>query len=240
MISLLKLKKLEINLRCRKVLRILYEYLALKNYDKEYVREAIKLCCEKDERLRLYKIDNDQDFYDIELLLRKIVGEEQYDWDFLKKEDSRIKKDLKCAIYLDRIRSPFNVGSILRTANAFSIKKIYLHPLSPDLKNKRLLRVAMNSIEDLDVEICDEDELLAKNKRLFALELNGEDINNFHFQEDSIMVIGSEEFGVCSKLLKACDEDLGRASIALDGKKASLNVSSAFSIAAFSWISYLS
>jgi len=133
-------------------------------------------------------------------------------------------------VYAEDIRTPFNVGSIFRTAESFGVEKIFLSqhctsPLSPKAK-----RVAMGSVEYLPWEHATLDAL--PSLPIIALETGGKDISNFVFPYEGIAVLGNEEFGVSPALLKKADDVV---SIPMYGIKASLNVSVAFGILMQKW-----
>ncbi len=241
MININKLRKLDKTLICRKVIRILYENSHNKNYSLEYIKEALTLCLDRVPSIKplISNIKDEQSLIDIELILRKEIGEEQYDWDFIDKKIEGKNININTSVYVDRVRSPFNIGSICRTSEALGIKNIYLNPLCPSLDNKRLIKTSMGTLDNLNIEYLTDDEVINLNRPMVALELGGKSIDKFDFIDNLIMVIGSEEFGVSSKLLKACDNSLGRITIPLYGAKGSLNVSSAYSIAAFYMVNSL-
>jgi TrmH family RNA methyltransferase len=146
-----------------------------------------------------------------------------------------------CERYLvvDRIRSPFNLGSIFRLADSFGIKKIYIVEGGAEPTHQRTIKVGRGTVETVEYEVVSEDSLLAGLKKselpLFALESGGVDITEFDFPLAGICVIGSEELGVSPALLDLCDKRSGRVSIALGGTKGSLNVTSASAIMLHGW-----
>lgn len=240
MININKLKKLDKTLIVRKAIRILYEQSKKNIYPKEYIISVLDLCVEKVPLIKslIPKIDDKQVLQDIELILRKEIGEEQYDWDFEKNDVKGLNKECNLSVYIDRVRSPYNIGSICRTSEALGIKNVYLHPLCPSLDNKRLIKTSMGCLDHLNVSVLDEKELIKLNKPMFALELNGVDIKDFKPEKDSIIIVGSEEFGVSSMLLEECEKSLGRVSIPLYGFKGSLNVSNAYAICSYYCVNF--
>ncbi len=140
---------------------------------------------------------------------------------------------------LDRIRSPYNVGSIFRNADAFAIKKIYLIEGSADPGHSRSVRTSRGTVATVDHEVVTEDRLFEIVRALalpiLALESGGVDITTFPFPEAGIAVIGGEEVGVTPSLLRLCDASLGRATIMMGGTKGSLNVASATAIMLQRW-----
>jgi len=175
--------------------------------------------------------------------LLKHLKEEPADWDLFTKNISTDKNILTYnrtilpfEIYLDDIRSPFNVGSIFRTSESFGIRKILLSQGTASPSHKRALRTSMGCTNIVPWEVENTDlRSLQEHKNIFALELNGEPIDQFNFPENGIAIIGSEELGVSPECLKMADSSYGRVSIPLGGIKGSINVSVAFGIMMYNW-----
>ena len=140
------------------------------------------------------------------------------------------------AVYAEDIRSPFNIGSIFRTAEAMGAEKVYISPCCVDPEQPRAVRSGMGCIETLGWTRASLDELPA-DIPVFALETGGTDINEFKFPQKGICIIGSEELGVSPEALRRAD--YGRVTIPMKGLKASLNVGVAFGILMQKWVEYL-
>lgn len=141
------------------------------------------------------------------------------------------------AVYAEDIRSPFNLGSIFRTAEAMGAEKVYLSPFCTDPEQPRAIRSGMGCIETLGWERRALSEL-PEDLPVFALETGGTDINEFKFPERGICIIGSEELGVSPEALAKAT--YGRVTIPMKGLKASLNVGVAFGILMQKWVESLS
>ena len=172
-------------------------------------------------------------------LLLTHLNEEPADWDLLPSYTDRSEKrqSLPLEVYLDDIRSPFNVGSIFRSSESFGVSKILISPGTAPPTHKRALRTSMGCIDIIPWEKGDCMDL--QNKNIFALELNGEPVDQFKFPDDGICIIGSEELGVSPECLKMADESFGRVSIPLAGTKGSINVSVAFGILMYNWYNHI-
>ena len=140
------------------------------------------------------------------------------------------------AVYAEDIRSPFNLGSIFRSAEAMGAEKVYISPFCTDPEQSRAIRSGMGCIETLDYNRCSLNEL-PKDLPIFALETGGTDINEFKFPKEGICIIGSEELGVSPEALNIAT--YGRVSIPMKGLKASLNVGVAFGILMQKWVESL-
>lgn len=178
--------------------------------------------------------------------LLAIIGTFPAEWDLviaphpaLKNEDGTVKeRDFYpgIAVYAEDIRSPFNIGSIFRTAEAMGAEKVYISPCCVDPEQPRAVRSGMGCIETMGYERCSLDQLPA-DIPVFALETGGTDINDFDFPEKGICIIGSEELGVSPEALKRAT--YGRVTIPMKGLKASLNVGVAFGILMQKWAEFL-
>ena len=171
----------------------------------------------------------------IKHLLLTETGKDQADWDFTAadgKLDSKKRKIFKGMwVYLEDIRSPFNVGAMFRTAESFGVEKIILSPFCADPRHRRAERTAMGCIDIVPWER----QNALPDMPIFALETGGTPINEFAFPPRGLLIAGSEELGVSPRMLEAADSSLGRVSIPIYGAKASLNVSTAFGIALQYW-----
>ena len=140
------------------------------------------------------------------------------------------------AVYAEDIRSPFNMGSIFRTAEAMGAEKVYISPCCVDPEQPRAISSAMGCIETMGYTRAALNEL-PPDIPVFALETGGTDINEFVFPKQGICIIGSEELGVSPEALKRAD--YGRVTIPMKGLKASLNVGVAFGILMQKWVESL-
>jgi TrmH family RNA methyltransferase len=139
-------------------------------------------------------------------------------------------------IYLEDIRSPFNVGSIFRTAEAFGAERIILSPRTPAPTHPRAEKTALGTTHALPWSVAPLDSLEG-SEQVFALELGGVPLSEFIFPRKGTVLVGSEELGLSPEALSLADRGLGRVSIPLAGAKRSLNVSVAFGILMQAWLS---
>jgi RNA methyltransferase, TrmH family len=136
-------------------------------------------------------------------------------------------------VYAEDIRSPFNIGSIFRTAEAMGVEKVYLSQFCVDPVQSRAIRSGMGCIETMGFERKKLDELPA-DMPVFALETGGTPLEKFKFPERGICIIGSEELGVSPQALVRAT--YGCVTIPMKGLKASLNVGVAFGILVQKWV----
>lgn len=180
------------------------------------------------------------------------TGRSHADWDFIDQngalDPSRRRSFPGMFVYLEDIRSPYNVGAMFRTAESFGAEKIFISPLCADPMHTRSKRSAMGCVEILAWERMDffgGEQTSASDKNLpnlpiFALETGGIPLEDFPFPQQGILITGSEELGVSPQALAAADASLGRVSIPCYGAKGSLNVSVVFGIVMCFWARKLS
>ena len=172
----------------------------------------------------------------IRYIILSDIGRDPAEWDLSTYSDSFEcvdRKILDINVYLDNIRSPFNVGSVFRTAESFCFNRVLLSEYTPSPDQKRAMRSSMGSSEIVEWERCGVEELPSP---VFALELGGSSIDNFSFPESGTVIIGSEELGVSPEAVKRAKSEGGIVTIPLFGCKSSVNVGVAFGILAYNWV----
>lgn len=177
--------------------------------------------------------------------LLQIIGTFPAEWDLViaphknnLQDGTVIKRDFYpgVSVYAEDIRSPFNIGSIFRTAEGMGAENVYISPCCVDPNHPRAIRSGMGCIETMGWKQLSLDEL-PKAVPIFALETGGTDIEEFPFPKEGICIIGSEELGVSPEALKKAT--YGTVSIPMKGLKASLNVGVAFGILMQKWVESL-
>jgi len=165
-------------------------------------------------------------------------GQSRADWDLIDPDTGLAAEARRpligLRVYFEDIRSPFNVGSMLRTAEAFGFEEALLSPSCADPIHPRAQRSAMGAASLLPWRRAGLEALVDAGPA-FALELGGAALGSFDFPESGIVVVGSEELGVSRNAIELCA--LGAVSIPMRGAKASINVGVAFGILANVWTS---
>jgi TrmH family RNA methyltransferase len=137
------------------------------------------------------------------------------------------KKNLKLIIALDGVRDPGNVGTLIRTADAFDADGVILSDDTVELYNPKLVRSTMGSIFHL--AIFDEVDLKkaipeSKKKRFRIVGTDvkeGKSLEKLDYSEKICLLLGSEAEGLNKDLLKFSDEIVH---IPIYGRAESLNV----------------
>lgn len=136
-------------------------------------------------------------------------------------------------VYMESIRSPFNAGSIMRTAAALGVVHVGMSPDCPPADHPRLLRTARGAEQALELTRVELNVLSGAWEPLIALELGGEPVDEFDFPPAGTLLVGSEELGLSGDALGRASR---RVSIPMAGLKGSLNVGVACGIALHAWL----
>ncbi len=136
---------------------------------------------------------------------------------------------LPIAIYLDNLRSAFNVGSIIRTTEAFRLGSLHFSAYTPFIDNPKVQKTSMWTHDK--VPCFQYTSLSTLPRPLIALETadSAPSVLSYTFPETFTLLLGNEEYGLSDETLALADAMI---TIPLCGFKHSLNVASAFAIVA--------
>lgn len=132
-------------------------------------------------------------------------------------------------VYLDNLRSSHNVGSILRTVEAFALGKVVFSGQTPDASHPQVQNTSMGAYQWVEWE--NHRPLSELPKPVIALETTegAASIHDFLFPNSFTLAVGNEEYGCSEETLQCADYHV---EIPLRGRKNSLNVANSFAIAA--------
>lgn len=136
------------------------------------------------------------------------------------------------AIVLENLQDPGNVGTVIRTANAFNIDAVILVGACADLYNPKTVRASMGAIfrqRVLTMSIAELDEFTREHALpLFGAALSDKaaDLRNVEIHRAAV-AIGSEGRGLSPELLDICG---GEVIIPMNPDSESLNAAVAASI----------
>ena len=142
------------------------------------------------------------------------------------------------AVLLDNIRSAWNVGSILRSADGFGFEHAYCCGITPTPENEAVTKTSLGAEDSVTWSYHKDAVRLVKGLKkegwkVYALE---EDERAVEIRKEkggkqrSVLIVGNEVTGVDPELLDLCDAIYF---IPMRGEKKSFNVAIAFGIAAF-------
>ena len=135
-------------------------------------------------------------------------------------------------LILDQIQDPGNLGTIIRSAVAFSFDTVILSNDSVDLYNSKVIRASQGMIFNLNIKRCNLTDIIPKlkkeNYKIFGTRVTGgNDIKSIEKNNKFAIIMGNEVNGLSLDIQKLCDEFIY---IKMNEKCESLNVGVATSI----------
>lgn len=168
------------------------------------------------------------------IVSQKIIQQEE----LMRNKIEKITKTTH-AVLLDNIRSAWNVGSILRSADGLGFEQVFLCGITPTPENEAVKKTSLRAEDSLNWSYHKNAIDLIKTLRnegwqVYGLEEDSKAIeisNLFSISnKKTVLIVGNEVTGVDNELLSLCHELFY---IPMQGEKRSLNVAIAFSVAAF-------
>jgi tRNA(Leu) C34 or U34 (ribose-2'-O)-methylase TrmL len=189
---------------------------------------------------KLSGIDQLYDFLNLMIPWEQENFRDLRDQDFLiRSEDGQqeCKEKISLTVILHDLRSAFNTGSIIRTAECLGVEKLIFSGYTPVPDNKRVQDTSMGTYKYVSWEVTN-DILLTisafkdKGYTVYGLETttHAEDIYSSAVQSPALLILGNEALGIPSEILNSCDKVL---ELPTGGWKNSLNVGAAFAAAGY-------
>jgi len=146
----------------------------------------------------------------------------------------------KVEVLLDNIRSAYNIGSILRTADGAGVSHVYFCGISPTPDQPKVMKTSLGAEATINwsqhwnaldvIKDC-------RKKGMFLCALEGGTNSRSLFDSDFfpqenalLLIIGNEVTGIDPEILGICNQIFW---IPMNGTKRSLNVTVAFGIAVY-------
>jgi len=168
------------------------------------------------------------------ILKRSLVQESKQDF----REPSPRQRGY--AVLLDNIRSAWNVGSILRSADGFGYAQVYMCGITPTPDNEAVRKTSLGAENSVSWAyhknaVTLATDLKSKDWKILALEEHAHsaslmDASKQDISNPALLIVGNETTGVDPQLLNLSDAIYH---IPMYGKKRSFNVAIAFGIAAY-------
>ena len=135
------------------------------------------------------------------------------------------------------IKTPENLGSIIRLADNIVCKKVLFVDCPADLRLSKVKKTASSSYTKVNWDFCRFDELdqkIPSEYKWIAIETTSDSTNIYHqdLPDKVALIVGNEIDGISEELLERCDKIVH---IPVYGKNTSLNVSHALAVALFEW-----
>lgn len=210
---------------------------------KKLVEEAIlsdvkiKALIYKESKYEEVKINSDIDEYILsDSLFRELSYMENSEGiialcSFLKNKDTYGDK----IIVLDKLNDPGNLGTIIRSSEAFGFNDILLTEGTVDFYNSKVLRGAMGSIFRQNIKYINYEDLKELKKQGYkiyamALKENSINIQDIKHNDKIIIIVGNEANGISEEVKTIADSFI---IIPMKGKIESLNAGVAASTSMF-------
>ena len=151
--------------------------------------------------------------------------------DYINSDLKEIDFSGNCYLYLDSVTDPGNMGTIIRSADAFGADGIILSSGCVDVFNPKVLRSTMSGIFSVKLYFDDCGILSAFKEngyRIIGTFPDGASSSReFNYGDKSVIVMGNEANGICPETEAMCTH---RVTIPMTGNAESLNVSVACGI----------
>jgi len=162
-------------------------------------------------------------------LVAALVETPEWSWDFLL---ARRRNSPALVVVLAGLQDPGNVGTILRSAEAFGANGVVALPGTVSTWNPKSVRASAGSVFRLPVIAADADECLARLRaaglKIWTTAMDeAEDADHADLTGPIALILGNEGNGVAEELAAAAD---GTLTIPCPGPVESLNASIAASV----------
>ena len=150
----------------------------------------------------------------------------------VRRSECSAVETVRRAIVLENVQDPGNVGTVVRTANAFGVDAVILTGACADLYAPKTARATMGAIFRETVLTMDREALCSYLKELglplygAALSEHARDIRSLDLH-GTALAVGSEGHGLSRELLACCDETV---IIPMEPDSESLNAAVAASV----------
>ena len=147
--------------------------------------------------------------------------------------DALSKKRTPLEIAIENVEHDFNIGSIVRTANSFNVKKV--HIIGRKKYNRRGAMCTDKYLEIIHHPDLESFLKTQENRELVAIENNtprAKELHSKEFTHDTTLIFGSENSGISKELLEKADDVRFIESF---GSTRSVNVGAAAAIAMYEY-----
>ncbi|MFT4756526.1 MAG: TrmH family RNA methyltransferase [Vicingaceae bacterium] len=138
--------------------------------------------------------------------------------------------DSPITLMVEKVQDPGNLGTIIRTADAFGVKTMICSFDCVDHFSPKVVQATMGSIFRINIVVQDlfkYVEELSKSTTIYAAHLSGENLYEAKITAPCVLVVGNESQGMSNELTAKVTEKL---KIPMSGDAESFNVSIATAI----------
>ncbi|MFK7900707.1 MAG: RNA methyltransferase [Cyclobacteriaceae bacterium] len=145
-----------------------------------------------------------------------------------QKESPLIPVKNEYIIALDGINDPGNLGTIIRIADWYNLKRIVCSLDTVDCYNPKVINASMGSFTRVAIQYTDLIPFLNEQScPVLAADMQGVSVYDYHLQKEGIIVMGNEANGISENVHQLVSETI---SIPRKGGAESLNVAIATAI----------
>lgn len=123
--------------------------------------------------------------------------------------------DNAVVMMLDTLGDPGNLGTIIRSADAFGVDTVYIGEGSADIYNPKTVRACMGSLFRVDVRVCTDiaGDIVRLREQGFALyaamlDKTSENLLDLDLSGRVGFIVGNEGHGVSAHVRKACGKSV--------------------------------
>ena len=179
----------------------------------------------EEEGVPSYKVSKEQfaELSDVETPQGVLGVVRQFDYQFR----DLIKEDKTLIVFCVGVQDPGNLGTIIRSADAFGASGVILSKGTVDLYNPKVVRSTMGAIFHLPIFLTEDDKetikhLKQKNVKIFATDASAKkDCFAADLKGAAAVLVGNEGAGLPEDIIDLADEII---KIPMPGKAESLNV----------------
>ncbi|MFC3414117.1 TrmH family RNA methyltransferase [Algoriphagus hitonicola] len=129
---------------------------------------------------------------------------------------------------LDDVRDPGNLGTIIRIADWYGIRKLVFSPQTADFYNPKVIQSSMGSFTRVTFYYAELSQIFSQwNLPIYGAFLGGESIHELTEVQPGVLVMGNESKGISPEIEKLVDRKL---TIPSFGEAESLNVAIATAV----------
>ena len=137
------------------------------------------------------------------------VSEKQFIKSSKDKESSEKKEKSELVIILENLRSAFNVGSIIRSAECFGTKEIITTGITPQITDKKVIKTTKDTEKNVKFGYTENvEKFLMQLKEQGYIIIGAEtgegsiSLSEHNFQRKTAVIFGNEEIGLTQKVIE--------------------------------------
>lgn len=158
--------------------------------------------------------------------------------EFFNNNDTGIKNKIHPIIVCWKLKTPTNIGSILRIADNMGCEKVILVDENPLFRKGKIKQTAQSSFNAVKWKFYDSKtwmDNIPEEYHIIAIETTSSAKNLYKttLPEKCVLVLGNEKVGINPEILKKCNKSIF---IPMKGSNKSMNVGHALTIVLGEWI----